>query len=133
MEKFSVNNYYLPLIHIQEYHWKLLTVNKKRWTVVNVYSLTCDRKIKQHFVAAILPKLCRNCAFPQNFHIKKLGQITHFAHCLQLKSHPFPLKYNKNYLIKLAIYLSISYQESCQASYLIKNTFFFFHSVPPFL
>ena len=22
------------------------------------------------------PKLCRNCAFPQNFHIKELGEIS---------------------------------------------------------
>ena len=27
---------------------------------------------------AIRPKLCGNCAFPQNFHTKKLGEITAF-------------------------------------------------------
>ena len=27
---------------------------------------------------AICPKLCRNCAFPQNFHTRKLGEITIF-------------------------------------------------------
>ena len=27
---------------------------------------------------AIRPKLCRNCAFPQNFHTKKLGEIKGF-------------------------------------------------------
>ena len=25
-----------------------------------------------------VPKLCENCAFPQNFHIRKLGEITVF-------------------------------------------------------
>ena len=27
---------------------------------------------------AIGPKLCGNCAFPQNFHTKKVGEITVF-------------------------------------------------------
>ena len=29
---------------------------------------------------AIRPKLCGNCAFPQNFHTRKLVQITVFFH-----------------------------------------------------
>ena len=29
-------------------------------------------------IAAILPKLFGNCAFPQNFHIRKLAEITVF-------------------------------------------------------
>ena len=31
------------------------------------------------------PKICGNCAFPQNFHVRKLGEITVFfaVHCFQ--------------------------------------------------
>ena len=31
-------------------------------------------------------KLCGNCAFPQNFHIKKLGEITAFYAVLQVET-----------------------------------------------
>ena len=32
---------------------------------------------------AIRPKLCRNSAFPQNFHTRKLGEITGFFGVVQ--------------------------------------------------
>ena len=33
------------------------------------------RKVRST-IRAILPKLCGNCTFPQNFHTRKLGEIT---------------------------------------------------------
>ena len=41
---------------------------------------------------ALCPKLCRNCAFPQNVHARKLGEITVFFALLVRMS----LFYNKN-------------------------------------
>ena len=37
----------------------------------------CWKAVSPQF-RAIRPKLCRNCAFPQNFHTRKLGGITEF-------------------------------------------------------
>ena len=34
---------------------------------------------KAQFPHAIPPKLCGNCAFPQNFHTRKLGEIVAFS------------------------------------------------------
>ena len=39
----------------------------------------CGRTVSALFWA-IRPKLCGNCAFPQNFHTRQLGQITVFFH-----------------------------------------------------
>ena len=37
-----------------------------------------EMKNKSHTLRKICPKLCGNCAFPQNFHTRKLGEITAF-------------------------------------------------------
>ena len=44
------------------------------------------------------PKLCGNCAFPQNFHTKKLGEITVFyAVCVELINFYSPGNHQKTY------------------------------------
>ena len=42
----------------------------------------CGKTISVEF-RSIFPKLCGNCAFPQNFHTRKLGAILVFyaVHC----------------------------------------------------
>ena len=44
-----------------------------RWQV-------CNLQTRSQFMVTLAncPKLCRNCAFPQNFHTRKLGEITVF-------------------------------------------------------
>ena len=42
------------------------------------------QKFGEFSLFAIRPKLCENCAFPQNFHTRKLGEITVF-YALRLK------------------------------------------------
>ena len=37
-----------------------------------------EMKNKSHTLRKICPKLCGNCAFPLNFHTRKLGEITAF-------------------------------------------------------
>ena len=38
--------------------------------------------------SAIPPKLCGNCAFPQNFHTRKLGEITVFYDVIDVQQGP---------------------------------------------
>ena len=50
-------------------------------TVISPYFLVwkfCGKARFPHRFRASRPKLCRDCAFPQNFHTKKSGEITVF-------------------------------------------------------
>ena len=49
------------------------------------------------------PKLCGNCAFPQNFHTRKLGEITLFYAVVMLQKLQKTLKNDsESFLIKAA-------------------------------
>ena len=44
---------------------------------------------------AIRPKLCGNCAFPQNFHTRKLGEISVFYAVVGAEAEEKSLTYGK--------------------------------------
>ena len=101
-------------------------IHIKRHTNLIYYSpkqvpIMMDREYK-HYVKEsmfqeswfhLCPKLCRNCVFPQNFHIRKLGEITVF-YVVIYRDNQGPL----TELCSVPVFISLQ-QEFCQRTNLI--------------
>ena len=68
----TVTNVVLKFLGLTE-----LLPNLKRTSFYRT-PLVAASEITLHVAPANRPKLCANCAFPQNFHTRKLGELTAF-------------------------------------------------------
>ena len=79
----------------------------------------CTRqKVLHHYQFSNLsPKLCENCSFPQNFHTRKLGEITVFLQCKELSylitviapCSDSPRHHQKNFLMRFSIVIAVNF------------------------
>ena len=75
------------------------------------------------------PKLCGNCAFPQNFHTRKLGQITGFFAVIDRGEAVVPGSSIKKVSLKIS---RNSQENSCtRISFLIRLQEHLFYRTPP--
>ena len=77
---------------------------------------------------SIRPKLCRNCAFPQNFHTRKLGEISTFLRSVMMHGLNITLPlHTNNFYWYLVVY------RQPWSRFLLKTVWFalfLFHSFP---
>ena len=72
----------------------------------NNFHQSIDEKEKKKLIALHRPKLCENCAFPQNLHTRKLGEITAFYAVLQMETMVIGKSKYQMY-IRFSFYLQI--------------------------
>ena len=78
LRKFSVFINFVSKLLITVYK-KVTVTNRNYFSAKN--AITSPNFVKRHnfrIVSGNCPKLCEHCAFPQNFHTRKLGEITAF-------------------------------------------------------